>query len=284
MKTKGKMPVNSMSPSAPRRSGWRRPLLIVGGLIVVAAVAVGAYGIWYLFLQGPGPAAVGGSASLAPIPTTVAAAASGATGSPGASNGAIASGPTGSGSGTGSFNGTWNVDTTIGSFSDFSDSFVGYRVQEQLSGIGANTAVGRTPNVSGTLTIANDQVTGTDITADLTTLQSDDDRRDGQLRRQGIETATFPTAEFKLTQPISGTIPAENTEVEVQATGDLTLHGVTKQVTIPLKAKWAGDVIEVAGSTEITFADYGITPPNSFMVLSIADTGTLELQIFFTRS
>ncbi len=101
---------------------------------------------------------------------------------------------------------------------------------------------------------------------------------------QGIETATYPTAEFKLTQPISGTIPAENTEVDVNATGELTLHGVTKEVTIPLKAKWAGDVIEIAGSTEITFADYNITPPNSFVVLSIADHGTLELQLFFTKS
>jgi polyisoprenoid-binding protein YceI len=264
----------------------RTPALIVGGLILLAVVAVGAYGIWYLFLQGPGPAAVGGSASLAPIPTTVAVASAGQSVGPAAptvASGATGSGAPGSGTAT-SFDGTWNVDTTIGSFSDFSNSFVGYRVQEQLSGIGANTAVGRTPNVSGTLTIADNQVTDVDITADLTTLQSDDNRRDGQLRRQGIETGAFPTAEFKLTQPISGTIPPENTEVEVQATGELTLHGVTKEVTIPLKAKWAGDVIEVAGSTEITFADYDITPPSSFLVLSIADSGTLELQLFFTKS
>jgi hypothetical protein len=70
--------MSSNSSSAPRRSGMRTPLLIVGGLIIVAAVAVGAYGIWYLFLQGPGPAAVGGSASLAPIPTTIAVATSAA--------------------------------------------------------------------------------------------------------------------------------------------------------------------------------------------------------------
>jgi polyisoprenoid-binding protein YceI len=284
-------------PKSNPRPRWRHPLVLLGGAILIAAIAVGAYGIWYLFLQGPGPAAVGGSASLAPIPTVVAgtaAASAGVAASPsGTATGSATTGsgttPTGSAaapagsSGTASFDGTWNVDTSIGSFSDFSGSFVGYRVQEQLSGIGANTAVGRTPDVSGTLTIAGDQVTAADITADLTTLQSDDSRRDGQLQRQGIQTDQFPTAEFTLTQPISGTLPAENTEVEVQATGNLTLHGVTKEVTIPLKAKWAGDVIEVAGSTEITFADYNITPPNSFMVLSIADTGTLELQLFFTR-
>ena len=42
-------------------------------------------------------------------------------------------------------------------------------------------------------------------------------------------------------------------------------------------------MIEVAGSIEITFADYNITPPSSFAVLSIADHGTLELQLFFTK-
>ena len=36
----------------------------------------------------------------------------------------------------------------------------------------------------------------------MTTLESDDDRRDGQLRRQAIQTEQFPTATFKLTSPI----------------------------------------------------------------------------------
>lgn len=62
----------------------------------------------------------------------------------------------------------------------------------------------------------------------------------------------------------------------------LTLHGVTKDVSIPLKAQHSGSVIQIAGPLQITFADYGITPPNSFAVLSVADTGTLELQLFFT--
>src|SRR4051812_824458 len=110
MSLKG-MPVTLTSPSARRRP-VRTPLLIVGGLIVLAVVAVGAYGIWYLFLQGPGPAAVGGSASLAPIPTTVAAAATGSPGSPTTSSVAPGSAP--AGSATASFDGTWNVDTTIG--------------------------------------------------------------------------------------------------------------------------------------------------------------------------
>jgi polyisoprenoid-binding protein YceI len=252
-------PATTRENIRPRR---RNPLVLLAVLVLLGAVAAGAYGIWYLFLQGPGPAAVGGNASLAPIPSS-------------AANASISSG---------GFDGAWKVDTSIGSISDFSGSFVGYRVQEELSGIGAQTAVGRTPDVNGSMTIAGNQVTAVEITANLTTLKSDDDRRDGQLQRQGIQTSQFPTATFTLSEPISGTIPAEGVEVNVTAKGKLTLHGVTRNVEIPLKAKWSGSVIQIAGSTEIVFADYNIRKPSSFLVLSIADTGTLELQLFFTKA
>jgi polyisoprenoid-binding protein YceI len=184
-----------------------------------------------------------------------------------------------------SFDGTWKVDTSIGSFSESTSSFVGYRVQEQLANIGANTAVGRTPDVSGIITLQGTTVTAVEVTANLATLKSNDDRRDGQLHRQALETDQFPAATFKLTQPIDlGTAPAEGQAVSVTATGDLTLHGKTKSVQIPLKAKRAGGVIAVTGSLEITFADFGIAKPTSFLVLSVQDHGTLELQLFFTRA
>ena len=128
-------------------------------------------------------------------------------------------------------------------------------------------------------------MTAGDFTADLTTLKSDDDRRDGQLRRQGIQTGQFPNATFKLTSPIDfGAVPADGQAVSVTATGDFTLHGVTKSVEIPLQAKRSADVIVVTGSLPIVFADYDIQKPNSFSVLSIDDSGIMEFQLLFTKS
>jgi len=177
------------------------------------------------------------------------------------------------------------VDSSVGSFRDFSDSFVGYRVQEQLASIGGNTAVGRTPNVSGTVTIEGTAVTAAAITADLSTLQSDDDRRDGQLRQQSLETNRFPTATFTLTQPSE--LPDGATsgqEVQVTVRGDLTLHGQTQRVDLPLTARHESGVIVVSGSLEISFSDYGIEAPRSFLVLSVEDHATMELQLFLTRA
>jgi polyisoprenoid-binding protein YceI len=128
-------------------------------------------------------------------------------------------------------------------------------------------------------------VTAVEMTADLTTLQSDDDRRDGQLRRQALETGAFPMATFTLTQPIElAAVPAEGEVVSATATGDLTLHGQTRSVEIPIQAVLSGDTVTVTGSIEIVFADYGISQPNSFMVLSIDDSGIMELQLQLTRA
>jgi polyisoprenoid-binding protein YceI len=251
--------------SGMRLVGIRRFAALVLAGAVVCVVVGGGFGLWYLFLRPAGPAAVG-DPSLAPLPSAAAVASS----TPLASGG---------------LDGTWNVDTSIGSPSDWSDSFVGYRVQETLGSIGANTAVGRTPRVSGSLTLRGSTVTEATVTADLTGLRSDDDRRDSQLRRQGIQTGQFPTAEFTLTKPIElGSVPTEGTEVTATANGTLSLHGVTRDVAVPLTATLSGGTIVLQGSLPIDFADYAIEKPTSFAVLSIEDHGTMELQLFFTHS
>jgi polyisoprenoid-binding protein YceI len=182
-----------------------------------------------------------------------------------------------SGAGTSNADGTWAVVPA--------SSVSGYRIDEEVSGIGANTAVGRTSSVSGSMTIDGTSVTTLDVTVDMSSLQSDDDRRDGQLRQRGIQTDSFPTATFTLTEPIDvGSVPKSGETVNATATGDLTLHGVTKSVSVPVQARWNGETVEVVGSVDVALADYGIEPPVGFLVLSIADHGTIEFDLFFTRS
>jgi polyisoprenoid-binding protein YceI len=186
----------------------------------------------------------------------------------------------------GSLDGDWVVDPTLGAFdydSDvFTGSWVGHRVQEELVGVGGVEAVGRTPDVTGSITLSGSTLTAADLVADLRTLRSDQSMRDGQLGRQGIETDRFPTATFVLTEPIAlGTLPAEGETVQVKAVGDLTIYGVTRNVTIPLYAVRQGDVIGTAGSLTFTWDDFGMEQPQSMRVVSLANDVTLELQVFF---
>ena len=252
---------------------------------MLVAVGVGAAGFVYFFDQSV-PAAVSlGSATGAGSAGAPAAAVAIASAAPGSSAaGSTPAAGASAATGAGNLDGTWTVDTSIGSFSDFTSSFVGYRVAEQLANVGATTAVGRTPKVSGTLTVSGTSITAVSITADLTALQSDRSMRDGQLHTQALQTDTYPTATFVLADPIKlDHLPAEGETISVTAVGDLTLHGVTKRVSIPLQAKLASGVVTVVGSLPIAFADYSIAPPQSMMVLSVADNGTMELQLHFTK-
>jgi polyisoprenoid-binding protein YceI len=255
--------------STPTRTATRLTILAVFGLAVLG----GGAGLAYLFLRGAPPPPVV-TASGSPGATV----APGTTPAPGATS-AAGSAP------AGGVTGEWRIDPSIGSFSDFTGSFVGYRVDETLAGNKANTAVGRTPDVIGFLRLDGSTITAVEISADLTSLVSDDSRRDGQLRNQAIQTGQFPDATFKLTQPLDlGAVPVDGATFDVNAIGELTLHGVTRAVRVPLHAVLDGDVVTVTGSIDIRFADYQIEKPTSFVVLSIEDHGTMELQLHFRRS
>jgi polyisoprenoid-binding protein YceI len=181
--------------------------------------------------------------------------------------------------------GEWSVDPSIGSFDDFSGTWAGYRFDEELAGVGANTAVGRTPDVTGSMTVEGGEVSAVDIEVDLTTLKSDNGTRDGALRSRGLESETFPAATFRLTSPLA--LPdgvASGERVTAQATGDLTIHGVTNEVTLDVEAEIADSTAAVVGHAPVVLADFGIEAPTGFSVLSIKDEGTFEFQVFFTRS
>ena len=253
---------------APRRGrrAWQRLAALA---VILAVLAAAGAGVWYLFLRPAAPAAVGLGALSTASPTAEPAE-SAATGRTGTS---------------GDLAGTWSVDTSIGSFDDFSSSFVGYRVKEELAGVGAAEAVGRTPDVTGTLTFEGTAVTAVEISADLTALRSDSSMRDGQLGRQGLETDTFPTATFVLTEPIElGAVPVEGEKFDATGVGDLTLHGETKQVELALEARLVDGVVSVVGSLPIFFGDYGIPTPESMRVLAIDENGTMEFQLHFTKA
>jgi polyisoprenoid-binding protein YceI len=160
---------------------------------------------------------------------------------------------------------------------------VGYRVAEVLFGQ-STTAVGRTHSVTGTLTIGGTMVPSGSFTADMTTVASDQSRRDDQFQHRVMDTSTYPTATFTLTKPIAlGSVPADLVQVKVPATGELTLHGTKRAVTFSLTARRNGDTIEVNGSIPVTFADYNIPNP-SFGPAQTSDHGELEFLLVFSRA
>lgn len=164
-----------------------------------------------------------------------------------------------------------------------SESEFGYRVEEVLAGVNT-TAVGRSNEIDGTLTVAGTSVPAVDVEVQVATITSDKSQRDGAFAGRVMNSSEFPTATFTLTEPIElGAIPADGEQVTATATGDLTLRGVTNSVTFDVTAQATADRIGVLGSIPIVFSDYGIDNP-SFGTVSTEDDGLLEFVLVFERA
>lgn len=182
--------------------------------------------------------------------------------------------------------GTWTIDTETGDF-DFetaTGTFAGFRVNEELAGIGAATAVGRTGDVTGAFTVEGTTVAEASFEVDLTTITTNESRRDNRVQ-DALETSRFPTATFTLTEPLElGDEAADGRSVSVTAVGDLTIHGETQSVDFPLEAQLVDGTVVLVGSLDLTFSDYGVEAPTSPIALSVDDNGILELQFLLTAS
>jgi polyisoprenoid-binding protein YceI len=163
------------------------------------------------------------------------------------------------------------------------DTFLGYRAQEVVFGQ-SGTPTGRTAKVTGTMTVSGTTITNVEITADLRTLATDQARRD-QRAQSALDTSEHPDATFKLTQPITlVSAPVAGKTITIEATGDLTIKGITKQVTIPLQAQWNGSTIQVAGSPDIKFSDYGVSVGDFQPFATVQDAGQLDIQVTFAKA
>lgn len=158
-------------------------------------------------------------------------------------------------------------------------SQAGYRVKEVLNGQDV-TVVGRTTGVTGTATVEGTSLTAATMTVDMTSVATDNTSRDGQFL--GIlKTSEFPTSTFTLTGPVDISAIA-NGVATVQASGELTVAGVTKPVTATLSAQMTADGVEVQGSIPVTFADYGIAAPNLGFV-KVENAGSIEMLLKLGR-
>ncbi len=235
-------------PDQPgRRRRW--PLVLLA--VVVVLGGLGALG-WFVFLGGEAPERLTLSDQAGETGTGTAPA-----------------------PGPGTISGTWKVAP---------GSVARYRIRETFAGAPSPVeAVGQTEGIVGQAVLQEngDQVTVSTASfeADLLRLESDRDRRDNAIKTRGIESQRFPKATFVLTQPVS----APRSGGTVQAVGDLTLHGVTKRVTIPLQTGVAGQQVELVGSLTFPFADFDMELPSIGGFVSVEDQATLEVKLLLAK-
>ncbi|MDQ4149321.1 MAG: YceI family protein [Actinomycetota bacterium] len=183
-----------------------------------------------------------------------------------------------------------SVGDPTGFWTVASGSEAGYRVREKLVRLPApSDAVGKTSAVTGQLFVDRQEgrlvAREVFVEVDMTQLRSDETRRDRALRERGLETDRYPVASFTAAGPIP--IPEEalgGSTVRLELPGELTLHGVTRPVTIPVEARFSGGRAHVVGSMMIAMSDFDITPPNVANIVTVEPEGTLEFNLMLTKS
>jgi polyisoprenoid-binding protein YceI len=244
----------------PRRlGGW-----LLGGLAALAVVVFGGAWLYIHVIEGPAPA---------PLSLKSAASSSTAASAPaGMQSAGSVSAEAGSATAVA---GTWHVA---------SGSVVGYRVNEVLAGQN-NVAVGRTGDISGSLTIRGGAITAASFSVPMDTIKSDESERDAQFNGRIMETSVYPTGTLTLAAPIAlGSLPADGVIRTYHATANLSLHGHTRRVTFALQAERTTTGIEVSGSIPVLFANWDIGNPSFAGFVTTQNHGLLEFLIKFSRS
>ena len=162
--------------------------------------------------------------------------------------------------------GTWNIEPV--------HSEIGFTVRH----LGLSKVRGRFNSFSGTLTIADDPADSSiEATVDLASVDTNNPDRDGHLRSTDFfDVEQNPTLTFRSTAITKDSL-----------TGDLTINGVTKPITMDLE--FYGVTVDGYETTRAGFSaqgkikrsDYGIdfNAPLGMDGMLISDNVNIELEI-----
>ena len=172
---------------------------------------------------------------------------------------------------------------------DSANSHASYHAHEQLAGKSLpSEAVGTTNGVQGAVAFGPDGSIHADqsqITVDLTSLTSDESRRDNFIKNNTLQTSRYPTATFIPREVLGLPTPLPTSgEHTFQLSGDLTVHGSEKPVTWQVTAQFDATTVSGDATTNVNMSDFGMTPPRVGPVLSLEDALTLELVFSASRS
>jgi len=125
-----------------------------------------------------------------------------------------------------------------------------------------STVRGEFHGVNGTLLLDDKDITKStvNVTIDATSVDTREPDRDKDLKSPNFfDVAQYPTITFKSTKV------EQNGPGKLKVTGDLTMHGVTKQVVLdatvpkaPIKDPWGLQRTAVSATTKINRQDFGV--------------------------
>ena len=157
-----------------------------------------------------------------------------------------------------------------------------YIVREQLvRWVSEKDVSGETKLVEGKIIISSEGkliAKGSKFVVNVKSLKSDESKRDNYIRNNALESNKFPEAIFEINimEGLNGPLPTSG-EINLRLIGDMTIHGVTKEITWTLLANIENEDIKGIAKTSIDFDTFDIKKPSLPFILTLDDTLLLEL-------
>lgn len=151
------------------------------------------------------------------------------------------------------------------------ESEASYAVDETFLGQNRDAvAIGRTSAITGAIVIQDGVIQPSVVEVDLTTLKSDQERRDKRVQ-ETLDTANHPKATFAIAGAEGNPVLKPGEETAVKLEGTMRIKGVDRPVTFDARVRLDGDQIWLNATTEFAMTDFGIEPPNVLNLIAVQD-------------
>ena len=141
---------------------------------------------------------------------------------------------------------------------------------------------GKTSKVSGAIVAdpAAPSAATVDVTVNMASLDTGNGLRNREMKELYLDTKQYPTAKFKSVSVEGPASVAPNQPADIKVTGDFTLHGVTKRMTIPVRVVLIPvGRIHATSSFKVHMPDFGINVPNNILV-TVNDEVPVRLDVW----
>jgi polyisoprenoid-binding protein YceI len=143
---------------------------------------------------------------------------------------------------------------------------------------------GKTSKVRGTIRLADpERLTQAEacVRVDAASLDTGNSTRDDIMRKDHLETASYPTIEFLL-KTVEG-VERQSDGWEFGAGGTLSLHGVRREILLPVRVRPAEGGIRLTGEIPLRMSDYRIALPK-FLFFTVEDQVVVRFDVVATRT
>lgn len=173
---------------------------------------------------------------------------------------------------------TWNIDPV--------HSAAEFKVKHMM----ISNVKGQFTGIAGSLSLDDGDILHSSVEAsiDAASINTREPQRDAHLKSADFfDVEKFPTLTFKSTRL------SRNSRGELEVTGDLTIHGVTRKVVFevegpssPAKDPWGNVRLGLSATTKINRKDFGLTWNTALETggILVGDDVTITLDVQFVKA